>query len=171
LQFEADLVGERPCIVPFGVKNIQCVRDIIIDCSDRQRFDRRDTGADRDHPPLPPGRSAGLLRHTDKLVVVTRLDGCNVASGKLHPVILTSNAVSLERIGRHAVVLLIDVRRINILAIQGGDVLGVLQLTIGPSEGRVTFLSWQEQQCAIATLGAIEFLRTKTLYPEAQEIR
>src|SRR5262249_52451918 len=32
------------------------------------------------------------------------------------------------------------------------------------------YLAWQEQQRAISILGAIEFLRTKTLYPEAQDI-
>src|SRR5262249_54085870 len=116
-------------------------------------------------------RRAGLLRHADKLVVVARLDGRNVGSAKLHPIILTSNSVSLERVGRHAVVLLIDVRRINILAIQGGGVRVVFQLTIGPSESQVTFLAWQEQQRAIPILGSIEFLRTKTLHPYAQDIR
>src|SRR5262249_51562439 len=171
LQFESEFVGERPGVVPLGIKNVPCVRDIIINRSERQSFDRRETGAGRDHPPLPARRSAGLLRHADKLVVVTRLDCSHVANAKLHPIILTSNSVSLERIGRHAVILLIDVRRINILAIQGRGVLGVFQLTVGPSEGRVTYLAWQQQQRAIPILGAIEFLRTKTLYPEAQNIR
>ena len=38
------------------------------------------------------------------------------------------------------------IRGINILAQQGNSIVGVLQLTIGPSEGRVPCLAWQAQR-------------------------
>src|SRR5262249_22199650 len=78
LQFDAEFSGEWPGVVPFGVKNVPGVRDIIRNRSERQRFNWCETDTGRDHPPLPPWRRTGLLRHADKLVVVPRLDGRNV---------------------------------------------------------------------------------------------
>ncbi len=126
-------------------------------------MNRRKARACHDHTTLPSRRSTSLLRHARKGRGIARLDCSNVAAGELHPIITASDSVSLKRVGRHAVILLIHVRRIDVLAEQGSGVIFVLELTIGPSENRVRLLARPQQQCTVPIERAVEFLRSEDL--------
>src|SRR5207342_3062957 len=95
----------------------------------------------------------------------------DVAGGKLHPLQSTCNSVRLESDGSHAVILLIGVRRINVLAAQRRGVILVLKFTVDPSEDRVTFLLRTEQGRSVPTIRAVESLRKKTFYSHAKDLR
>ena len=157
------VVRQRPHVLRLGIADVDDVLRVVINRADR-RFAVGEEGAQ--HADAAVDRGARLPRHRDEHVGGTLLDLGHITAPipERRSAVLASDgplqAVSLERVGRYAVVVPVRVGRVVGLAIEVQELpLEELHAGIELAENGVTALPVLKQRRAVAIGGGIERLR------------